>query len=261
MHERMGAHPWTARTQYDLARALVSRDDPGDREHAVSLLNQSLESANAIGMPKLVEQALLVKLSLQGVASSSPGASIDVIAAGISVERPDLRGHAAPDGRVTIVFSDIAGYTATTERLGDERTQQLLRAHNAIVREHVKSHRGVEVKSQGDGFMLAFSDPCDGLACAIAIQRAVSDHDFGGERLRLRVGIHAGKVIREADDFFGRTVILAARVADSAKGGELLATPEIVNAVPDAAYAEGRPLALKGLSGTQMVHVVDWRAG
>ena len=258
IHERMGAVPWAARTQHDLARALVARGSTSDTARAVSLLNQALETANSVGMPKLVDQALLVKLSVQGVASSSPGASIDVIAAGVSVERPDLRAHAAPDGRVTILFSDIAGYTETTERLGDVRTQQLLREHNAIVRRLVQQHRGVEVKSQGDGFMLAFSDPGDGLTCAIDIQKAVSAHDFGGERLQVRIGIHVGTVIREADDFFGRTVIIAARVADRALGGEVLVTPEIAAAVPTVAYVEGRPLALKGLSGTQLVHAVDW---
>src|SRR5205807_10343417 len=135
--------------------------------------------------------------------------------------------HAAPDGRVAIVFSDIEGYTATTERLGDSRTQALLREHNAIVRREVRAHRGVEVKSQGDGFMLAFADPCDALACAVAIQHAVSAHDFSGEQVRLRIGIHVGEVIREARDFYGRTVILAARVADQARGGEVLVTPEM----------------------------------
>jgi class 3 adenylate cyclase/tetratricopeptide (TPR) repeat protein len=258
LHERMGARPWAARTRYDLARALVARSRPGDRERAVGLLNQAIEAANAIEMPRLVEEALLVKLSLQGVASSSPGMSIDVIAAGLSVERPDLGAHAAPDGRVTIVFSDIAGYSATTERLGDERTQQLLREHNAIVRDEVRKHHGVEVKSQGDGFMLAFTDPEEAVDCATAIQRRVSDHDFGGEHIALRVGIHVGKVIREADDFFGRTVILAARVADRATAGEILATPEIVAAVPRAIFAEARALALKGLSGTHLAHVLDW---
>ena len=259
LHEQVGARPWAARSRYDLARALVARSAPGDRERAVTLLNQALEAANAIEMPRLVEEALLVKLSLQGVASSSPGMSIDVIAAGLSVERPDLGAHAAPDGRVTIVFSDIAGYTATTERLGDERTQQMLREHNAIVRDEVRRHHGVEVKSQGDGFMLAFTDPGEAVDCAAAIQRRVTDHDFGGEHLALRVGIHVGKVIREADDFFGRTVILAARVADRATAGEVLATPEIVAAVPRAIFAEARALALKGLSGTHLAHVLDWR--
>ncbi len=108
--------------------------------------------------------------------------------------------------------------------------------------------------------MLAFSDPGDGLACALATQRAVSSRDFRGEHLQLRIGIHVGKVIREEDDFFGRTVIVAARVADYARGGEVLATPEILAAVPNAVSDVGRPVTLKGLSGTLTVHTVVWRS-
>ncbi|HVE95010.1 MAG TPA: AAA family ATPase [Acidimicrobiales bacterium] len=260
IHERMRARPWIARTEYDLARALVARDTPGDRERAVSLLNRALETANSVGMPKLVEQALHVKLELQGVASSSPTASIDMVAAGVSMERPDLASHAADDGQVTLVFSDIAGYTALTERLGDELSQSVLHQHNAILRSELRRHRGVEVKSHGDGFMLAFTEPADGVAFATAIQRAVSSNEFDGERLELRIGIHVGKVIREEADFFGRTVILAARVADHACGGEVLATPEVLAAVRDVVAEPGRAVALKGLSGTHTVHAVAWRA-
>ena len=258
MHERMGSAPWTARTQYDLARALVGRGAPGDVDRAVALLNRSLETANAIGMSKLVEEALLVKLGLQGVASSAPGQSIDAIAAGVSLERPDLRAHTDADGRVTIVFSDIAGYTATTERLGDERTQRLLREHNQILRRLVQQHNGVEVKSQGDGFMLAFSQPKHGVAFAIALQRAISGHDFDGEQLRLRIGMHVGTVIKEASDFFGRTVILAARVTDQAQAGEVLVTSEIAEEIPRALVDQGRAVPLKGLAGTHNVHTVRW---
>lgn len=258
-HEGMEARPWTARTQYDLARAFLGRGEDDDRERAVSLLNKALETANAIGMPKLVEQALQAKLELQGIASSSPTASIDIVAAGVSMERPDLAPHAADNGRVTIVFSDIAGYTAITERLGDEPTHHLLHAHNEIVRRELQLHNGVEVKNHGDGFMLAFAQPDDGVAFAVAAQRAVSEHDFGGERLQLRIGIHTGTVIREESDFYGRTVILAARVADQARGGEILATPELLAAAPGVVSSGGRPVALKGLSGTQTVHELAWR--
>ena len=258
LHEQMQSPPWIARTQYDLARALVRRGRPGDVDRGISLLNRALETANAVGMPKLVEEALLVKLGVQGIASSSPGESIDAIAAGVSLERPDLRPHTDADGRVTIVFSDIAGYTALTERLGDVRTQQLLREHNAVLRAVLREHGGVEVKSQGDGFMLAFADPAGAVGFAVAVQQAVSGHDFGGEKLQLRIGIHVGTVIREADDFFGRTVIVAARVADQAQGGEILATPDVVATGHGFTFDEGRQLTLKGLTGTHLVHAVLW---
>lgn len=260
MHDEMGARPWSARTRYDLARALLARGDPGDPDRAVSALNSALEAANVIGMPKLVEEALAVKLELQGMASSSQATSIDAVAARVSVERPDLRDQAAADGRVTIVFSDIEGYSAMIERLGDEQTQALLRDHNTIVRREVEINRGREVKSQGDGFMLAFTEPGDALGFAVSVQRAINGHDFGGEAVRVRIGIHAGEVIREADDFYGRTVVLASRVADQARGGEVLVTPAVRDAVPLGTFDDGRQVALKGLTGSHTVYGVVWHS-
>ena len=64
-----------------------------------------------------------------------------------------------PDGTVTILFSDIENSTLMTERLGDERWIEVLRAHNSVFREHLRAHGGYEVKNQGDGFMLVFPDP------------------------------------------------------------------------------------------------------
>src|SRR5206468_1190921 len=91
--------------------------------------------------------------------------------------------HAAPDGTVTILFTDIEGYTAMTERLGDLRAQEVLRAHNAIIREQVTAHGGFEVKSQGDGFMVAFSSARRAILCAIAMQReSAGDIPFGEGR-------------------------------------------------------------------------------
>ena len=110
-------------------------------------------------------------------------ASIDIVAAGISIERPDLRKHAASDGTVAVLFSDIEGYTTMNERLGDVRTQELLRAHDALVRDAVAAHGGTVVKSAGDGYMIVFSDAKAAVACAVALQRA---HDE--PRLRTRRG-------------------------------------------------------------------------
>ena len=103
--------------------------------------------------------------------------SIDDVVSALESERPDLRAHAAPDGTVTILFSDIEDSTILTERLGDERWLEVLREHNTIFREQIGRHDGYEVKSQGDGFMLAFPDPRRALECAIAIQRAFAERE------------------------------------------------------------------------------------
>ncbi len=118
-------------------------------------------------------------------------------------------------------FTDIEGSTAMTERLGDKKAQDVLRTHNVIIRQQVAAHQGFEVKSQGDGFMVAFSSARRGLECAIAIQQTFAAHKEAhpGEPIRVRIGLHTGEAIKEGEDFFGKTVILAARIACEAPGG------------------------------------------
>ena len=256
----LGARPFGARARYDLARALAARDRDVDRARAVALLNEALDTANTIGMPVLVQEALAVKLDLQGVGSAStPDASIDAVASAVSIDRPDLSTHADAEGRVAVVFSDIEDYTPLTERLGDVRSQEVLRAHNEILRRELAAHGGTEVKSHGDGFMLVFDDPVAAVRFGVAYQKALAGHDFGADagRLHAHVGVHVGEVIREGDDFFGRTVILAARIAAAAAGGEVLVSDDVRRAVGAAtAFDAGRRVELKGLSGGHRVFPV-----
>jgi class 3 adenylate cyclase len=150
-----------------------------------------------------------------------------------------------------------------TERLGDRRWLELLREHNALVRSEVRAHGGFEVKAQGDGFMVAFSSARRALSCAIAIQRAFAaqDEEQMDGAIRVRIGMHTGEAIRERDDFFGRNVILAARIAAQADGGEVLVSSllkELTESSGDIAFGEAREVTLKGLSGSYRVHAVGW---
>jgi len=178
-----------------------------------------------------------------------------------------MRAHAAPDGTVAILFSDIEDSTVLTEKLGDELWLELLREHNTIFREQVARHEGYEVKSQGDGFMLAFPDPCEALDCAIDVQRAFAERerDGGGELLRVRMGLHTGEVISEEGDYFGKNVILAARIAAQAMGGEILVSEEMRDAASNGngnglEFDDGRDLELKGLAGSHRVFRAEWAA-
>src|SRR5947207_871472 len=130
-----------------------------------------------------------------------------------TVELQDGRIVREARGTITIMFTDIVGYSAMTERLGDARVQDVLRTHAAIVREQIVAHGGFEVKAQGDGFMIAFSGAQRAVACAIAIHRTIAAYDEHAEApVRMRIGIHTGEATREGSDFFGRTVIVAARI-------------------------------------------------
>ncbi len=261
-HQKMRARGWEARSKYDLAGALRARDESGDAERASVLLNEVVQRANELGMTRLLEQAMAVKLELQGIPSGTPAsASIDMVSATVTVDRPDIGRHADVDGQVTICFSDIVGYTEMTDRLGDHRTHELLRSHTAMLRKELIVNRGAEVKSEGDGFMLAFRDPADALAFAVAFQRALDAHEWPEDvgALRVRIGVHRGEVIREADDFFGRTVIIGARVAASAGAGEVLVTDDVRNVVGDRfTFGEVRDLTLKGLSTTYPAAPLVW---
>jgi class 3 adenylate cyclase len=253
-----------ARTEasYDCARLRLKRGAPGDHERARVLIDESLAEAQALGMKPLVERILALKLEDQGISAVTDiYSSIDQVAKAVQSEHPDLRKQAAPDGTVTIMFSDIEGSTAMADRLGDKRFMEVLREHNAIIREQIKSHGGFEVKSEGDGFMVAFQSAGKALECAAAIQTALATrNESANEPVRVRMGLHAGEVIKEGEDFFGRNVIMAARVASQANGGEILASG-VVKALlsgSDVSWGDSRTVELKGLSGEHEIWAVEW---
>jgi class 3 adenylate cyclase len=192
---------------------------------------------------------------------SAPTA-VDEVAARVGSERPSLRPAAAPDGTVTVLFSDIEESTKLNERVGDVRWLELLRAHHAIVREQVQAFGGFEVKSQGDGFMIAFPSARRAVECARAIQTAIqsdlAEHPYGP--IRLRIGLHTGEAIREEADFYGKNIALAARITDQARGGEILASSvvkELTESAGDLRFENERELELDGLAGKYTVYKVS----
>jgi adenylate cyclase len=190
--------------------------------------------------------------------------SIEDLAGWAQVERPALVSMAGPDGSVAILFSDIEGSTELNERLGDREWVKLLARHDSAVRSAVDRHHGQVVKTQGDGFMVAFPTPEDAVRCAIAVQRAFDKGSRRGKALVLvRIGIHHGDVVHRDNDIFGRNVAQAARVAALASGGEILISDTVAEAVEehdDIVLTEQREVQLKGLSGEHLVTVVDWAA-
>lgn len=182
-------------------------------------------------------------------------ASLEQVAASVEAERPNLTAAAAPDGTVTLLFSDVEGSTQLTERLGDTRWVELLRAHHRIVRSQVQAYGGFVVKVQGDGFMVVFPGARRALQCARAIQDAMCAELDGKPEgpIRVRIGLHTGEVLKEEDDFYGKNVILAARIAEQARGGEILASAvvrELAQSGGDVSFVDEREVHLKGLVGT-----------
>ncbi len=171
---------------------------------------------------------------------------------------------AAPvSGLVTILFTDMEGSTSLTQRLGDAKAQEVLREHNAVIRDALKTHGGSEVKHTGDGIMASFGSARGAVDCAIAIQRALAL----GDSVRVRIGLNAGEPVAEEHpdgqgDLFGTSVQMAARVCSQAEGGEILAS----NVVRELAAGKGflfsdrGEFALKGFEEPVRLYEVRWQA-
>ena len=184
--------------------------------------------------------------------------SVDEIAEEISESRPDLSGSSAPDGTVTIAFTDIEESMKLNFVLGDRRWLEVLRAHNDVVTRVTTAHGGTVVKNQGDGFMLAFASARRALTCAGAIERSVADtFRDPGSPIRVRIGVHVGETVRETDDFFGHTVSYAARIASAAEGGEIVVSSlihDLVAHTGEFEFGDAREVELKGIEGLQKVY-------
>lgn len=116
----------------------------------------------------------------------------------------------------------------------------------------------------GDGFMIAFSSARRALLCAIAIQRAFAAYsvDHPDMTLRVSIGVHTGEAIKESHDFYGKAVIIAARIGAQARGGEILVSStirELTESAGDVQFDAGRDVALKGLTGVHRLYSVVWQ--
>lgn len=173
-------------------------------------------------------------------------------------ERADILNMAASDGTVTLFFSDIEDSTPLNDRLGDSTWVKVLAAHDRVLRTQIDRYRGQVVKTAGDGFMVAFRDAEAACRAALGIQRDlprdVTLRRYGP--ILVRIGIHTGQVVARDGDYFGRNVAMAARVADLAHGGEVLASDAVREALDDDAavvLVERDAVELKGLPGEHVV--------
>ena len=191
--------------------------------------------------------------------------SLAAIVAQVDPALPAYRRQTSPDGMMTVVFTDIEGSTEMMERLGEEAWLEMMRAHNKLVRGVVAKCGGDVVKSQGDGFMLVFRSASSALSCAVELQRAVSRFNVAdrARSLRVRIGVHTGNIFKLEEDFFGRAVVLAARITGRAHGGQVLvsaASKQYTEHLSPWTYAAPTSLTLKGLAEAQRVYSLDWQA-
>jgi DNA-binding NarL/FixJ family response regulator/class 3 adenylate cyclase len=181
---------------------------------------------------------------------------------GVPSEVPDV-ARPVPAGTVTVLFADVEGSTALLERLGQARWLQGLADYEALLTASIAEHGGTLVKALGDGHLLAFPSARAGLRCAIHVQRALPLES--APDVRVRMGMHTGEPAVREDDLHGRTVVKAARIADLARGGEILVSSvvrELAETDEDLGqelwFEEAREVELRGLRGRHLVMAARW---
>ena len=160
-------------------------------------------------------------------------------------------------GIATVMFTDVEASTDTTTRLGDDAAAALFSAHDRVVRDLIAAHRGRNVESTGDGFLVLFDSARGAVTCALSIERELAARDDG---IRVRIGLNAGEVLEGDDDqLFGAAINLAKRVMDRADGGQILITDavrQLVGTVPGARFRDRGRVALKGFPERVRLHEV-----
>jgi class 3 adenylate cyclase len=165
----------------------------------------------------------------------------------------------APIGLATVLFTDLTASTALTQRLGDAKGQELVRAHNSIVREALRAHGGTEIKHTGDGIMASFGSASAALEGAIAIQQAVAGR--GDANLSVHIGLNAGEPVAEEQDLFGTAVQLARRICDHAGPGQILVPDAVRHLVggKDFLFSDVGDVLPKGFDEAVRLYEVRWR--
>lgn len=162
---------------------------------------------------------------------------------------------------ITVLFTDLVDSTELASALTIEAADELRREHFSCLRQAIAATGGTEVKNLGDGLMAVFTSASAALACALAMEQSVERHGATTNRpLFLRVGVSAGEVIREGDDYFGEPVIEASRLCSRAEGGQILVA-DIVRALAgrrcQCTFTSRGALELKGLPEPVVTLEVD----
>jgi SAM-dependent methyltransferase len=156
----------------------------------------------------------------------------------------------------------VQGSTQLRARHGDRVADEILHDHEGILRRAVEAHGGDEAAFPGDGFMLTFASPADGLRCAISIQQGLQRYgrDNADRRVRVRTGLHQGEATERDGTFYRQAVNAASRVMSEAAGGQILVTAAVHDAVEAAGFSfvDRELYWLRGFPDRWRLYEVEW---
>jgi len=165
---------------------------------------------------------------------------------------------------LSVLFTDICGYTKFMETRGDLAGRAMLQQHNEIVIQAIISHNGEVIKTIGDAVMAIFHESIDGVAAAVAVQEGLYRHNQKvgkADSIHVKIGLHHGQVLMDNGDIFGDVVNLAARIQAMAGPDEIL----LSQSIHDGACVHGRfdcsflgAFQVKGKAEPQNIYRIIW---
>jgi adenylate cyclase len=146
---------------------------------------------------------------------------------------------------LTVVFTDLEGFTSYTDRRGDSAALELITAHHRLAEPIIRNGHGKIVKHLGDGLLCTFTDPASAVVAALGLL------DSAPPPLRLRAGVHMGEAVVTRQDVVGHVVNVTARVCETAKGGQVLCSAHVRTAageVPGVRFGRIKARRMKGVT-------------
>jgi class 3 adenylate cyclase len=245
-NERMGARTLVAHTRFEYGIALLARDRARDRQTALQLLRQALDTAAALGMKDLEDRARA--LIAEKLEHETPSKFTRAEGVGAEQQR----------AIATVLFTDLVDSTERLSEMKDRRWVELLQKFHQAQLEQLAKFEGRRILTAGDGMLAIFNHPAEAIRCALAI--VASAKQIG---LQVRSGIHTGECEFVGDDVAGIAVHIGARVAARAGAGEVIVSSTVreLLAGGDTVFNDLGLAALKGIPGEWRLYAVerpDW---
>jgi len=251
---------WIARP----ARALRRADTQPSVVELATRLRRMLPGDSRFGDPLSTagpEAHALVGRTLSGLTTERPSALRELGLGALQVWQSlsEAQGRGRGEHEVTLVFTDLVGFSSWALEAGDAAAVDLLRQVGFAVERAISDHDGTIVKRLGDGVMACFSDPADAVAATRQARAGLQEITVDGYRPRMRAGIHRGCPRKIGGDYLGRDVNIAARVAQAAKGDEILVSDSVAVALEEEGgldLGRGRRLKAQGAPRELRVHAL-----
>jgi serine/threonine-protein kinase len=246
--------PGVAAAVDDVVAALLlkdPRDRPADAlsvrgllSHAAPAPAQATQTLGTLSGPPGADET--PTSSLTPLVSSPSSATVTPMSAALSTpfeqSSPGSRGSNVKSASLTVMMTDIAGYTERTSRQSREEAARWLSLHDSLLQPCFRAFSGKVVKTIGDAFLVTFTSPTDAVHCGMAVQDRLYAHNLAcspEDRIDVRVALSAGEVrlrgiLGMGGDIFGEPVNLAARLEGLAKPGEVLFTDAVFSTMNNA---------------------------